>query len=63
MSEVSSLLDCLKLESQLRTWLAVSTKPAINKIGKLQCTSPRVSIQGVKSLWGDCRFIPVDWGL
>ena len=22
----------------------------------------RVSIQGVKSLWGDCRFIPVDWG-
>ena len=22
----------------------------------------RVSIQGVKSLWGDCRFIPADWG-
>ena len=22
----------------------------------------RVSIQGVESLWGDCRFIPADWG-
>ena len=23
----------------------------------------RVSVQGVESLWGDCRFIPADWGL
>ena len=22
----------------------------------------RVSVQGVESLWGDCRFIPVDLG-
>ena len=22
----------------------------------------RVSVQGVESLWGDCRFIPEDWG-
>ena len=22
----------------------------------------RVSVQGVQSLLGDCRFIPVDWG-
>ena len=22
----------------------------------------RVSFQGVESLWGDCRFIPADWG-
>ena len=21
-----------------------------------------VSVQGVKSLWGDCMFIPEDWG-
>ena len=21
----------------------------------------RVSVQGVESLWGDCRFIPTDW--
>ena len=21
-----------------------------------------VSVQGVESLWGDCRFIPADWG-
>ena len=24
--------------------------------------STRVSVQGVESLWGDCRFIPADWG-
>ena len=23
----------------------------------------RVSVQGVESLWGDCRFIQADWGL
>ena len=22
----------------------------------------RDSVQGVESLWGDCRFIPADWG-
>ena len=22
----------------------------------------RVSVQGVESLWGDCTFIPADWG-
>jgi hypothetical protein len=22
----------------------------------------RVSVQGVESLWGDCRFIQADWG-
>ena len=22
----------------------------------------RVSVQGVESLWGECRFIPADWG-
>jgi hypothetical protein len=25
-------------------------------------TRPRVSVQGVKQLWGDCMFIPTDWG-
>ena len=30
----------------------------------LSSTSPqsRVSVQGVESLWGDCRFIPADSG-
>ena len=23
---------------------------------------PRVSVQGDESLWGDCRFVPADWG-
>ena len=27
-----------------------------------KCLPGRVSIQGVESLWGDCRFIPADWG-
>ena len=22
----------------------------------------KVSVQGVESLWGDCKFIPADWG-
>ena len=26
------------------------------------CHCTRVSVQGVESLWGDCRFIPADWG-
>ena len=26
------------------------------------CIWIRVSVQGVESLWGDCRFIPADWG-
>ena len=25
------------------------------------CLKGRVSVQGVESLWGDCRFIPADW--
>ena len=27
-----------------------------------ECVYVRVSVQGVESLWGDCRFIPADWG-
>ena len=29
---------------------------------KVQSNRPRVSVQGVESLWGDCRFIPAYWG-
>ena len=25
-----------------------------------QCDTLRVNVQGVESLWGDCRFIPAD---
>ena len=28
----------------------------------VQCPFFRVSVQGVESLWGDCMFIPADWG-
>ena len=29
---------------------------------KIALVTGRVSVQGVESLWGDCRFIPADWG-
>ena len=32
------------------------------KIYFLNIVKSRVSVQGVESLWGDCSFIPVDWG-
>ena len=39
----------------LLRWPApLAAPPENNKI--------RVSVQGVESLWGDCRFILADWG-
>ena len=29
---------------------------------KTKAHKGRVSVQGVESLWGDCGFIPADWG-
>ena len=38
-------------------------KPEVsNKTYGLLWIQTRVSVQGVESLWGDCRFIPADWG-
>ena len=34
----------------------------LSKIGHHFSNKHRVSVQGVESLWGDCRFIPADWG-
>ena len=38
----------------------------LNPSGNLYCIDKggltRVSVQGVESLWGVCRFIPADWG-
>ena len=35
----------------------------MNFVGMIvQRTLGRVSVQGVESLWGDCRFILADWG-
>ena len=33
-----------------------------SNFGILNREGGRVSVQGVESLWGDCRFIPADWG-
>ena len=32
------------------------------KVSPIICINVRVSVQGVEPLWGDCRFIPADWG-
>ena len=41
-----------KEEKRMNLW-CIDVKP---------CSVSRVSVQGVESLWGDCRFIPADWG-
>ena len=33
-----------------------------SNVPKVNSIQGRVSVQGVESLWGDCRFIPADWG-
>ena len=33
-----------------------------NENERRSCSAHRVSVQGVESLWGDCRFILADWG-
>ena len=37
-------------------------KDDIQKYSLNDSVNARVSLQGVESLWGDCRFIPADWG-
>ena len=37
-------------------------KPCIADLDLKNTIKVRVSVQGVESLWGDCRFIPADWG-
>ena len=32
------------------------------RLEKTSLEKTRVSVQGVESLWGDCRYIPADWG-
>ena len=43
------------------------THSAVVDLNKNLCEKSKphtteVSVQGVESLWGDCRFIPADWG-
>ena len=48
----------------MATVLVVRTKILLIKScgGLFLCNRIRVSVQGVESLWGDCRFVPADWG-
>ena len=50
------------LDIVLNTVLTPHTKQ-VKYCGKINFSlETRVSVQGVESLWGDCRFIPADWG-
>ena len=48
----------------------ISCEKIMQKIGRDRISTflylfsllARVSVQEVESLWGDCRFIPADWG-
>ena len=49
-----NLIQQLLFDDKKRRWDFCS--------GDFYTDIPRVSVQGVESLWGDCRFIPADWG-
>ena len=34
---------------------------SLNIFDRENSPGPRASVQGVESLWGDCRFIKADW--
>jgi hypothetical protein len=66
------LLPCLATESELggNNFTAQHRQSTGSRDGgtrdallhKEFCNKGRVSVQAVESLWGDCRFIPADWG-
>ena len=43
-------------------WIGSSGQSRLQSEFSFICNLGRVSVQGVESLWGDCRFIPADWG-
>ena len=64
--QVLSFLTTAKIQRDFWVLIFFNTNARLSgKIGpSCFCTvvMPRVSVQGVKSLWGDCMFIPADWG-
>ena len=50
--------------TQSKSMSSSCTRPTSwSSIGpRITSRNTKVSIQGVESLWGDCRFIPADWG-
>ena len=56
---------CLKSSECDRTVGGQVSRRRFNSLSRLlnAASNPnRVSVQGVESLWDDCRFIPADWG-
>ena len=59
--------DLMKAANDIRHTLFGAFSPTQNVTNKLRTSLGRVryakvSLLGVESLWGDCTFIPVDWG-
>ena len=46
----------------LNDWKQEVNQRDVDRRKSAAATIGRVSVQGVKSLWGDCMFIPADWG-
>ena len=51
----------LKVNEVRRQFLS-STRAEYDMKDTFVSLNVRVSVQGVESLWGDCRFILADWG-
>ena len=57
-----SLYDINKDIATNTTITASRQSASPGRIGKFR-NHPKVSLQGVVALLGDCMFIPADWGL
>ena len=59
----------MKWKKTIVTGVFSNAKASLNASGCITATSVcitmwpnKVSLLGVDSLWGDCTFIPADWG-
>ena len=57
-----SFLRCHLMIANYRVKKFIRKPQYVIKINSFDWELLRVSVQGVESLWGDCRFIPAVWG-
>ena len=58
---ISNMIVIFPLSIPSKVILVVLAQVTTGKnLGQNKCSVLRVSVQGVESLWGDCRFIPAD---
>ena len=58
---VNAYYRALRRQKRLALQILKSNS-TLNTSGKTIFYFPKVSLLGVDSLWGDCAFIPADWG-